>query len=129
MHKFSLFYGRIQMKRAALLAGMLAALTFVMVSCASTGGSVGGPSGTASATAQGFGGPVNVTVTISNGKITSVEADGPGETQGIGSRAIDILPGSIITANSADVDSLSGASVTSQAIKTAAREAIGKIGN
>ncbi|MDR1212086.1 MAG: FMN-binding protein [Spirochaetaceae bacterium] len=117
------------MKRAALLAGILAALTVVMVSCASTGGSAGGPSGTASAAAQGFGGQVTVTVTMSNGKITGVEADGPGETQGIGSRALSILPGSIIEANSADVDSLSGASVTSQAIKTAAAEAIGKIGN
>jgi fumarate reductase flavoprotein subunit len=118
------------MKRTVLLAGIiLAALTLVMVSCASSGGSTGGPSGTASATAQGFGGPVTVTVTIEKGRITSVEADGPGETQGIGSRAISMLPGAIVAANSVDVDSVAGASFTSEAIKTAAKEAIAKIGN
>jgi fumarate reductase flavoprotein subunit len=130
-HKINLLW-KDQMKRTVLLAGILAALT-LMASCASTGGgtgaSTGGPSGTADATAQGFGGPVTVTVTLENGKITSVEAEGQGETQGIGSRAIDMLPGLIVTANSAEVDALSGASVTSQAIKTAAREAIAKIGN
>jgi fumarate reductase flavoprotein subunit len=119
------------MKRTVLLAGILAALT-LMVSCASTGGGTGGSggsSGSANATAQGFGGPVTVTVTIEKGKITSVEAEGQGETQGIGSRAIALLPGAIVAANSADVDAVAGASVTSQAIKTAAKEAIAKIGN
>jgi fumarate reductase flavoprotein subunit len=117
------------MKRTALLAGsILAALTFVMVSCASSGGSTGGSSGTASASAQGFGGQVTVTVTMENGKITKVEAEGPGETAGIGSRAITMLPESMVAANSADVDALSGASVTSQALKAAAKEAIEKIG-
>jgi fumarate reductase flavoprotein subunit len=113
------------MKRTALLA----ALTLVIVSYASSGGGTGGLSGTASASAQGFGGPVTVTVTIEKGRITNVEAEGPSETAGIGSRALSMLPGTIITDNSADVDSVAGASLTSQAIKAAAKEALGKIGN
>jgi uncharacterized protein with FMN-binding domain len=129
-----LTYGRFQMKRTVLTAGFIAVcLILGMASCASTGGaagaSSGGASGTASATAQGFGGPVTVTVTVENGKITGVEADGPGETQGIGSRAIANLPGAIVAANSVEVDGISGASVTSQAIKAAVQEALGKIGN
>jgi fumarate reductase flavoprotein subunit len=129
-HKIILFfYGRVQMKRTVFLAGIiLAALTLVMVSCASSGGSTKSPSGTASAAAQGFGGSVTVTVTIEDGRITSVEAEGPGETQGIGSRALDMLPGAIVSANSADVDGISGSSITSQALKAAAKEAISKIG-
>jgi fumarate reductase flavoprotein subunit len=102
----------------------------VLGACASTGSSGGGGvSGSASASANGYGGPISVTVTVENGKIVSVEADGPAETQGIGSRAVANLPGAIVAANSVNVDGVSGATVSSQALLKAAQEAYSKIGN
>ena len=38
------------------------------------------------ATAKGFGGDVTVTLTIEDGKLTAVKAEGPDETEGIGSK-------------------------------------------
>lgn len=77
-----------------------------------------------SAVAQGFGGEVRVTVSIQNGKIISVTATGENETPGVGSRAIEQLPKMILAAQSADIDALSGCTVSSNAVLKAAKEAI-----
>jgi len=53
-------------------------------------GSAGGQ--TLTATEKGFGGDVTVTVTVDGDKIVDVKAEGPDETEGIGSMAIDELP-------------------------------------
>lgn len=74
--------------------------------------------------AKGFGGDVTVTVALKDGTITDVKAEGPKETAGIGSKAIEELPALIVKANSADIDGISGATVTSDAIKTAVRAAL-----
>ena len=70
-----------------------------------------------SAVAQGFGGEVRVTVSIQNGKIISVTATGENETPGVGSRAIEQLPKMILAAQSADIDALSGCTVSSNAVE------------
>ena len=75
-------------------------------------------------TAQGYGGEVTVTVTIDGDDIVSVEAVGEKETEGVGSRAIDELPDKIEEADSTDVEVVSGATVTSNAIKEAVDEAL-----
>ncbi len=74
--------------------------------------------------AKGFGGDVTVTVTLKDGVISDVVAEGSNETAGIGSKAIEELPKLIREANSADVDGISGATITSNAIKTAVRAAL-----
>ena len=72
------------------------------------------------ATGKGIGGKVPLTVEIKGGKIVSVEVGANGETQGIGSKAIEQLPAKIVEANGIEgVDGVSGASVTSKAIFTA----------
>ena len=76
------------------------------------------------AVAQGFGGEVRVTVSVQNGKIISVTATGENETPGVGSRAIEQLPKMILAAQSADIDALSGCTVSSNAVLKAAKEAI-----
>ena len=74
---------------------------------------------------KGIGGKVPVTVTIDGGVIVNVEVGKNSETQGIGSKAIEQLPGAIIEANGTDgVDATSGATVTSKAIFTAVDEAL-----
>ncbi|MPM26187.1 Electron transport complex subunit RsxG [bioreactor metagenome] len=80
---------------------------------------------TLTATAKGFGGDVTVTLIVDGDDIVSVTAVGASETQGIGSNAIDQLPALIADADSADVDGVSGATITSNAIKTAVRAALG----
>jgi fumarate reductase flavoprotein subunit len=75
------------------------------------------------AVAHGFGGDVTVTVTVEKGKISDVKAAGPDETAGIGGRAITEIPSAMIEANSVKVDTVSGATITSRAILSAAARA------
>ncbi len=79
---------------------------------------------TLTGTAEGFGGDVTVTVTVTGDDITAVEAVGDSETQGVGSNAIEQLPALIVEADSTDVDGVSGATVTSDAIKEAVNNAL-----
>ena len=80
--------------------------------------------GTYEAVAAGFGGDVKVTMTFDADKITDVKAEGPSETEGIGTRALDKLPGVILEQQSADVDAVAGATFTSKAIRLAAQDCI-----
>lgn len=73
---------------------------------------------------KGYGGDVSVTVTLKDGKISDVKAEGPSETAGIGGKAIEELPGLIVKSNSADIDGISGATLTSNAIKSAVKAAL-----
>lgn len=74
--------------------------------------------------AKGFGGEVIATVTLEDGKIISVEIDGSKETQGIGTKAIEELPGLIVKAGNTEVDVVSGATTTSKAIIAAVNNAL-----
>ncbi|MFA9423593.1 MAG: FMN-binding protein [Sedimentibacter sp.] len=82
--------------------------------------------GALTGTAKGFGGDVTVTVTVDGDDITAVEVVGKDETQGIGSTAIEKLPALIVDADSTDVDGISGATYTSNAIKEAVDAALAK---
>ena len=83
-----------------------------------------GVSGDFTGTAKGFGGDVSVTLTLTDGAITGCTAEGKDETQGVGSEAIAKMPGEIAESGSIAVDSVSGATVTSTAIKEAAAAAL-----
>ena len=74
--------------------------------------------------AKGFGGEVTVVVTVEDGKITNVAATGANETPGIGTKALDELPGKIVEAGTTDVDVIATATVTSNAIKAAVNNAL-----
>lgn len=110
-------------------------ITAAMLLLSGCGGSTGssassdrGPyetDGELTGSAQGMNGPVPVTVTVENGNITAVVVGENTETEGIGSKAVEELPGEIVKANSPDVDGVSGATVTSNAIKKATRIALG----
>lgn len=75
--------------------------------------------------AEGYGGKLVVSVTMNGEDITSVKVTSHQETQGVGTRAIDALPDAIVQADSVDVDSVSGATITSEAIKEAVSQALG----
>ena len=83
-----------------------------------------GVSGDFTGTAKGFGGDVSVTLTLTDGAITGCTAEGKEETQGVGSEAIAKMPGAIAESGSIAVDGVSGATITSTAIKEAAAAAL-----
>lgn len=91
-------------------------------------GAAGFVPGTYTATVEGYHGDVTVTVTVDEEKIVSVTAEGPRETEGVGSRAIEQLPARIVEANSTEVDGVSGATITSNAVKRAVKEALKEAG-
>lgn len=80
--------------------------------------------GVYTAAGTGMGGDVNVTVTVEGGKIVSVEVGTHNETPGISDPAIEKIPAAIVEAQSADVAAVSGATVTSEAIKAAVAAAL-----
>ena len=80
--------------------------------------------GTYSAEAQGIFVPVKVQITVSGNEITSVLIDATGETPELGGMAAGTLSESILNAQTPNVDALSGATVTSNAIISAATEAL-----
>ena len=83
---------------------------------------------TASGSGQGIDGPVVVQVTADAEKIYSVEVIEQNETPGIGSVAVEKLPGAIVEANTYDVDGVSGATITSTAIRDAVKTALESAG-
>ncbi len=85
--------------------------------------------GTYSAEEKGYAGQIKVDVTVKDKKISEVKIASHTETEGVGTKAIDQLPAKIVTANSAEVDSISGATVTSDAIKKAVAKALSDASN
>jgi uncharacterized protein with FMN-binding domain len=75
--------------------------------------------GTYTASAAGISSDVTVTCTFDETSITSIEADVSGETAGIGAAIGDDMIDAVLAAQSADVDAVSGATITSEAFMTA----------
>ena len=81
--------------------------------------------GTYEGTAQGFGGEIKAAVTIgASGAIESVELTGDGETPGLGLDALKTLAPAFEEAGSADIDGVSGCTVTSNAAMEAVQAAL-----
>ncbi len=80
--------------------------------------------GTYEAEAQGLLSSVKVQITVSEDEITDVSIDATGETPTLGGAAAEMLAGAILNAQTPNVDSMSGATVTSKAIIAAATEAL-----
>ncbi len=90
------------------------------------GGSAAGEykDGTYTASEQGFAGEVSATVVVEGGKITDVQLEGKDETPDKGGAAIEELQPKILKAQSAEVDAVTGATVTSEAVKKAVSAAL-----
>ena len=71
-----------------------------------------------------MGGDVTVTLTLTDGKITGCTAEGKDETPGIGTMALEQLPGAIAESGSIAVDGVATATIASGAIKEAAAAAL-----
>ena len=80
--------------------------------------------GTYTASAAGLKGDVTVEVVFSADAIDSVTVTDHTETDGIGTNAVDIIPGEIVESQSLGVDAVSGATVTSNAILEAVADCV-----
>ena len=116
---------QIRKSMAALAMAAVVSVSLLGYGCGSKpASSTAGVSGEFTGTAKGMGGDVTVTLTLTDGKITGCTAEGADETEGVGSKAIEQLPGEIAESGSIAVDGVSGATITSNAIKEAAAAAI-----
>ena len=93
-----------------------------------TAGNKTGASGEFAGEADGYNGKVTVKLTLRNGVLTQVTAEGPGETPDIGGNALALMPPLMVAANSVSVDGISGATLTSSAILEAAAQALASSG-
>ncbi len=99
--------------------------------------------GTYTGSAQGMNGPVDVTVEMKDGKIASIEVGENEETPGIGGQLkdkngkvmtngglapVDLIPAEIVANQSLAVDNVTGATITSYAVKSAVKSALESAG-
>ena len=76
--------------------------------------------------AEGYGGTLKVRVAMDGQRLTSVTVIEHHETEGVGTRAIDEMPAAMVAAGTWQVDGVSGATVTSNALKAAVQDAMGE---
>lgn len=110
------------MKEVAYRMKKLFSLVLALAVCLAAVGYAEGATyvpGTYSASSAGFHSDVTVTITVDETSITDVTLDVSGETEGIGAAAGDALASQILEAQSAEIDGVSGATVTSSAAKVA----------
>ena len=108
-------------KRVFIILSVLVALGIMMTTSQAKDTSI-----TGKATADGFGGAdaITVSITVDEGKIKNVVAEGPKETQGIGSVALEKLPADMVAKNAINVDVMTGATISSTGILKAAEAAL-----
>ena len=80
--------------------------------------------GTYTGTAAGMASDVTVTITVDETSILSAVVDASGETAEIGAAAQDTLAGQLMAAQSQNIDGVTGATVTSDAVRRACEEAL-----
>ncbi|ERF61654.1 flavocytochrome c [Treponema socranskii subsp. socranskii VPI DR56BR1116 = ATCC 35536] len=84
--------------------------------------------GTYSGQAQGFHGLIKLNVTVDERSIKKIVITEQNETEGIGSNAVEQLPGKIVKAQSLAVDTIAGCTISSKAILAAVETALASSG-
>ena len=107
---------------SGVTAGALAACNTASSSTAASSGAAGTYiPGTYEGTAEGISSTVKVTMTFSDSAVTDVVVDTSGETASFGAAAADELREQLMAAGSAEIDGVSGSTITSEAVMKAAK--------
>ena len=107
---------------SGVTAGALAACNAASSSTAASAGAAGSYTpGTYTGTAEGISSTVKVTMTFSDSAVTDVVVDTSGETASFGAAAADELREQLMAAGSAEIDGVSGSTITSDAVMKAAK--------
>lgn len=99
-----------------------------LVLCLSINSALALTAGTYQIDTNGLNGPMKLEIKISETSIESITAVEHMETPGIGSTAIPMLAEAIVAEQTPNVDSISGATVTSAVVKNAVKEALKQAG-
>ena len=116
--------GFLKIAAAAAMSGVTAgALAACNSASSSTASGAAGQyiPGTYEGTAEGISSTVKVTMTFSDSAVTDVVVDTSGETASFGAAAADELREQLMAAGSAEIDGVSGSTVTSNAVMKAAK--------
>ena len=124
--------GFLKIAAAAAMSGVTAgALAACNAASSSTAASSAAPAasgatgtyipGTYEGTAEGISSTVKVTMTFSDSAVTDVVVDTSGETASYGAAAADQLREQLMAAGSAEIDGVSGSTITSDAVMKAAK--------
>ena len=106
---------------SGVTAGALAACNTASSSTAASGAAGTYIPGTYEGTAEGISSTVKVTMTFSDSAVTDVVVDTSGETSSYGAAAADQLREQLMAAGSAEIDGVSGSTITSDAVMKAAK--------
>jgi uncharacterized protein with FMN-binding domain len=106
---------------SGVTAGALAACNTASSSTAASGAAGTYIPGTYEGTAEGISSTVKVTMTFSDSAVTDVVVDTSGETASFGAAAADQLREQLLAAGSAEIDGVSGSTITSDAVMKAAK--------
>ena len=112
---------------SGVTAGALAACNAASSSTAASGSAAASGAtgtyipGTYEGTAEGISSTVKVTMTFSDSAVTDVVVDTSGETASYGAAAADQLREQLMAAGSAEIDGVSGSTITSDAVMKAAK--------
>lgn len=112
------------MKNFKQITALVLVLTLCLTLCGGAYAETSYTPGEYTGEAQGFGGTVSVTITTDESTITDVTVTGDSETPTVGGAAVGTLAEQILAAQSADIDGVAGATMTSNAARTAAQAAI-----
>ena len=116
--------GFLKIAAAAAMSGVTAgALAACNSASSSTASGAAGQyiPGTYEGTAEGISSTVKVTMTFSDSAVTDVVVDTSGETASFGAAAADELREQLMAASSAEIDGVSGSTITSDAVMKAAK--------
>ena len=106
---------------SGVTAGALAACNSASGSASTSGAAGQYIPGTYEGTAEGISSTVKVTMTFSDSAVTDVVVDTSGETASYGAAAADQLKEQLLAAGSAEIDGVSGSTITSDAVMKAAK--------
>ena len=109
------------MRRILCVGFYVICMLFIFAACGETARY---NAGTYTSIQKGFGGDMTVEVEFDSNSILSVAVIEHNETDNFGVRAIEMLPGDILEAQSVEVDSVTSATITSEAIKKAVVDCI-----
>ena len=118
--------GFLKIAAAAAMSGVTAGALAACNSASSSSTAASAASGTYipgtyEGTAEGISSTVKVTMTFSDSAVTNVVVDTSGETASYGAAAADQLKEQLLAAGSAEIDGVSGSTVTSDAVMKAAK--------
>ena len=111
--------------KAKKALGLFCALTMVT---AMAGTCLAAEGETFTGTAKGFGGDVSVSITLADGTLTGAEITGEQETPNVGGEAMKVMQESMVSNQTVNVDAVSGATFTSNAVLEAVGAAVAEAG-